>query len=68
MLRQLELLPEYLPYSHPLPDGKRAGEGKRFEYRVPVAGVETARKMRDKNEVASNKMFGFGIREVDERS
>lgn len=64
VLRQLGLLPEYLPFPYPLPDGKVAAEGKQFEYRVPVAGTETADKMRDKNSVPSNSMFAYQIREV----
>ncbi|KUJ17600.1 NTF2-like protein [Mollisia scopiformis] len=64
VLAQLGLLPEYLPYPHPLPDGRQPGAGKKFEYRLPVAGIETAEKMRDKNSVSSNEMFAFGIREV----
>ncbi|KAG9246020.1 hypothetical protein BJ878DRAFT_317502 [Calycina marina] len=64
-LRQVGLLPEYLPYDRALPDGTLPKEGKRFEYRVPAAGVETAKKMKDKNSVVSNGMFEYGIREVD---
>jgi hypothetical protein len=33
VLRQLGLLPEYLPFPYPLPDGRVPGKGKRFEYR-----------------------------------
>lgn len=65
MLRQLNLLPEYLPFPYVLPDGRKPEPGKRFEYRVPVAGTETAEKMRDRNAVRSNQMFGFEIREVE---
>lgn len=63
-MAQLGLLPEYLPFPYPLPDGRKVSEGKSFEYRLPMAGIETAKKMRDKNSVASNGMFEFGIREV----
>lgn len=65
VLRQLNLLPEYLPFPYVLPDGRKPEPGKRFEYRVPVAGTETAEKMRDRNAVRSNQMFGFEIREVE---
>ena len=65
MLRQLNLLPEYLPFPYALPDGRMPEQGKRFEYRVPVAGTETAEKMRDRNAVRSNQMFGFEVREVE---
>lgn len=64
VLRQIGLLPEYLPFPYGLPDGKTAGPGKTFEYRLPVGGIETAHKMRDRNAVPSNEMFGFEIREV----
>lgn len=65
-LVQLGLLPEYLPYPHALPDGRTAAAGKRFEYKVPAAGSDTAEKMRNKNGVESNQMFSHAIREVDE--
>ncbi len=64
VLRQLGLLPEHLTFPYPLPDGKEAPAGKSFEYRVPVAGTDTANKMRDRNLVQSNQMFDFEIREV----
>ncbi|EHA47811.1 hypothetical protein MGG_09427 [Pyricularia oryzae 70-15] len=64
VLRQLGLMPEYLPFPYPMPDGRTPEPGKRFEYRVPVAGVETANKMRDRNSVSSNGMFQFRVREV----
>ncbi|CAI7629717.1 unnamed protein product [Penicillium glandicola] len=65
-LFQLGLMPEYLPYPYPLPDGTCAGAGKRFEYRVPGAGRETAEKMKDKNSVESNGMFEHRIRTTSE--
>ncbi|EXJ89904.1 carboxymethylenebutenolidase [Capronia epimyces CBS 606.96] len=65
VLVQLGLMPEYLPFPYPLPDGTRPGAGKRFEYRVPTAGIETSLKMLDRNGVSSNSMLGFKIREVD---
>jgi carboxymethylenebutenolidase len=61
-LRQLGLLPEYLPFPYALPDGKSKGE--KLEYKVPTAGVETAKKLMDENAVESNVMFGFEVREV----
>lgn len=60
VLRQLVLLPEYLPFPHAFPDGRA---GSAYEYRVPVAGKESADKMRDRTGVSSNEMFGFKIRE-----
>jgi carboxymethylenebutenolidase len=65
VLVQLGLMPEYLPYPYPLPDGTKPGEGKRFEYKVPAAGVDTAKKILDRNSVPSNEMFENKIREVD---
>ncbi|KAK9482105.1 hypothetical protein V1527DRAFT_522261 [Lipomyces starkeyi] len=62
---QLGLMPEYLPFPYPLPGDKLPAPGKRFEYRVPAAGVETALKLEDESSVPSNKMFEFQIREVD---
>lgn len=64
LLRQLGLLPEYLPFPYPV-NGKKPAPGKKFEYKVPVAGVETARKLVDENSVQSNELFSYGIREVD---
>ena len=67
LLRQLGLMPEYLPFPYALPDGKTPAAGKRFEFRVPTAGIETANKLRDESAVESNKMFEFAVREVDSK-
>ncbi|KAJ6437348.1 LOW QUALITY PROTEIN: lea domain-containing protein [Purpureocillium lavendulum] len=71
VLRQLGLLPEYLPFPFPIPrdgdggdDGGAAGGRAQFEYRVPVLGAETAAKMRDKNSVSSNGLIGGKVREA----
>ncbi|KAE8133820.1 LEA domain protein [Aspergillus pseudotamarii] len=64
VLKQLGLMPEYVPYPYPLPDGQRPAEGKSFAVRVPAAGAETAAKMRDKNAVPSNQLMAGGIQEV----
>lgn len=64
VLRQIGLLPDYLPFPYPLPDGKTISAGKALEYRVPVGGIETANKMRDRNAIPSNGMLGFAVREV----
>ncbi|CEI61264.1 hypothetical protein FVEN_g6012 [Fusarium venenatum] len=61
LLRQLGLLPEYLPFPYALPDGQTSDAG--FEYRLPVAGKETAIKMKDRHGVASNQMFAYEVRE-----
>ncbi len=64
VLRQLGLMPEYLPFPYVLPGGRQPAEGNRFEYRVPVAGGETAKKLVDENSWQSNEMLGFQVREV----
>lgn len=53
-LAQLGLLPEYLPFP-----------GGNLQYKVPVAGVETAMKLRARNSVPSNEMFKFTTRPAD---
>jgi carboxymethylenebutenolidase len=63
VLRQLGLLPDYLPFPYAVP-GRVPAEGKQFEYRVPVAGGETAKKLVDENAWPSNEMMDFAIREV----
>jgi len=64
VLRQLGLLPEYLPFPYALPGSKAPSEGKRLEYRVPVAGLETAQKLVDENACPSNEMIAFTVREM----
>ncbi|EON97263.1 putative lea domain protein [Phaeoacremonium minimum UCRPA7] len=64
VLRQLGLLPEYLPFPHPLPNGKTPALGNHFEYRVPVTGTASASKLRDRGSEPSNEMLQFKIREV----
>ncbi|KAM5373262.1 hypothetical protein ACJZ2D_007091 [Fusarium nematophilum] len=55
VLAQLGLMPEYLPYPYALPDSTEEKSNKQqLEYRVPVSGLETAAKMRDKDAVESN--------------
>ena len=66
-LRQLGLMPEYLPFPYKNSDGHAPAAGKRFEYRLPVAGIETSDKMRDKHSLPSNRMFEFALREVDHK-
>ncbi|KAI2820423.1 hypothetical protein CBS147343_10492 [Aspergillus niger] len=64
VLKQLGLMPEFLPFPYPLTGGKRPAHGRSFEVRAPVAGAETAAKMRHKSSVPSNQLFEGGIREV----
>ena len=68
VLRQLGLLPEYLPFPYALPDGRTAGPGREFQYRVPVGGVETAQKLVDENSVESNQMIEYVVREVEKEA
>lgn len=65
VLKQLNLLPDYLPFPYPLPNGEG---GKNVEYRLPVAGNEVTAKMRDRNSVPSNEMFGYKVRVRDGHS
>lgn len=64
VLRQLGLLPDYLPFPYPLPKGREQAVGKHVEYRVPVAGGVTAKKLMDENALSSNGMIVFETREV----
>ncbi|KAK2674765.1 hypothetical protein RAB80_009749 [Fusarium oxysporum f. sp. vasinfectum] len=64
-LRQLGLMPEYLPFPYAVP-GQTGGPGAKYEYRVPVIGTETADKMRDRNWVPSNDMFSYKVRQVQD--
>ncbi|WYZ40082.1 hypothetical protein EsH8_IV_000423 [Colletotrichum jinshuiense] len=63
-LRQLGLLPDYLPFPYQI-GGSDPANGKKFEYRLPVSGVESAQKLMDESAVESNAMFEYGTREVD---
>lgn len=67
VLSQLGVLPEWLPWPYGAANG--IGEdGKKLEFKLPVAGKETAAKMRVKAAVKSNAMFvGGGVREVLEK-
>ncbi|KAM7186703.1 hypothetical protein V8F20_011275 [Naviculisporaceae sp. PSN 640] len=63
VLRQLGLLPEYLPFPYPIPGVDQNGSGK-YEYRVPVGGIETSRKLADETSEPSNAMLEYKVREV----
>lgn len=65
MLRQLGLLPEWMPFPYPI-EGKEAPEGKRFEVRVPVVGVEGTRKLTDEGAEESNLLMEGKWRIVDD--
>lgn len=59
-------MPEYLPFPYPLPAGHSLPEGAKVEYRVPVLGIETAEKLRNRKAVPSNEMFEYTAREKKE--
>ncbi|KAI2610506.1 hypothetical protein GGR54DRAFT_618188 [Hypoxylon sp. NC1633] len=61
LLRQLGLLPDHLPFPYPI-DGKPTAT--RHEYRLPVAGVESGRKLANESSVESNVMLDHGFREA----
>ncbi|KAI1195328.1 hypothetical protein F5X97DRAFT_245735 [Nemania serpens] len=65
VLAQAGLLPEYLPFPYALPDGRAPAPGRRFEFRVPVVGADTAAKLEDAGARESNAVFEFAVREVD---
>lgn len=68
-LRQIGLLPEWTRFPYAI-EGKEPAPGKRFEVRLPVVGVETAKKLVDESCVGSNELIGrdggVGWREVDD--
>lgn len=64
-LKQLGLLPEYVPFGYEI-DGKEAPQGKRFEVKLPVAGAETGRKLVDEGSEESNGLMGKSWRLVDD--
>lgn len=66
VLVQLGLLPGYLTFPYAV-DGRMPAPGKRFEYRVPAAGADTALKLTNENAVESNLMFDYKVREVDDK-
>jgi carboxymethylenebutenolidase len=65
VLAQLGLMPQYLPFPYPI-EGQK--DGASFEYKVPVIGLDTATKMRDRNSVPSNEMFKYQVREKSSRN
>lgn len=70
LLRQLDLMPEYLPFPYPVvkegveQENCEKGSGERVEYRVPVEGIKTAQMLRERNSAPSNEMFAYEAREV----
>ncbi|KAI1411334.1 hypothetical protein F5Y13DRAFT_165473 [Hypoxylon sp. FL1857] len=64
LLRQLGLLPDYLPFPYPVTGEESAATGSSFEYRLPVAGVESADKLANQSSVESNAMLQYEYREA----
>ena len=64
VLVQIGLMPEHLPFPYSI-DGRKPSERKRFEYKVPAAGQDTAQKLEDERSVSSSEMLGFKVMEVD---
>ncbi|OTA56772.1 carboxymethylenebutenolidase [Hypoxylon sp. EC38] len=64
LLRQLGLLPDYLPFPYSITGDESVAHNKSFEYRLPVAGIESAHKFTNESSVESNTMFRYEYREV----
>lgn len=69
-LRQIGVLPEKLPLTiihdddHDDDDKEEKKKNKKYEITLPVAGKETAMKMRNKNSIPSNSMFEYQAKEI----
>lgn len=70
-LRQIGVLPEKLPLTvihddDHVDDDKEEEKKKKKKYEItlPVAGKETAMKMRNKNSIPSNSMFEYQAKEI----
>lgn len=63
-LRQIGVLPEKLPLTVIHDDEEEEKKKKEYEITLPVAGKETAMKMRNKNSIPSNSMFEYQAKEI----
>lgn len=68
-LRQIGVLPEKLPLTVIRDDDEEDDDDekkkkKKYEITLPVAGKETAMKMRNKNSIPSNSMFEYQAKEI----
>lgn len=67
-LRQIGVLPEKLPLTITTEEEDDKEEekkkNKKYEITLPVAGKETAMKMRNKNSIPSNSMFEYQAKEI----
>jgi carboxymethylenebutenolidase len=61
----LGLLPEYVPFPFEI-EGAMPPEGKRFEVRLPVVGLEGSRKLVDESCEESNSLMSGSWRMVDD--
>ncbi|CAN9327829.1 unnamed protein product [Alternaria alternata] len=57
VLKQLGLLPEYVPFPFEI-EGEARPEGKRYEVKLPVVGMEGSRKLVDESCEESNALMG----------
>ncbi|CAN9301195.1 unnamed protein product [Alternaria alternata] len=64
-LKQLGLLPEYVPFPFEI-EGEARPEGKRYEVKLPVVGMEGSRKLVDESCEESNALMGGRWRVVDD--
>lgn len=68
-LRQIGVLPEKLPLTITTEEDdddkeEEKKKNKKYEITLPVAGKETAMKMRNKNSIPSNSMFEYQAKEI----
>lgn len=64
-LRQIGVLPEKLPLTISTEEEEEKKKNKKeYEITLPVAGKETAMKMRNKNSIPSNSMFEYQAKEI----
>ncbi|KAI1087927.1 hypothetical protein F5B19DRAFT_496892 [Rostrohypoxylon terebratum] len=63
LLKQLGLLPDYLPFPYPIKE-EAAANNTNLEYRLPVAGAESALKLFNQSSMDSNAMLQYRYREA----
>jgi carboxymethylenebutenolidase len=64
-LKQLGLLPEYVPFPFEI-EGEARPEGKRYEVKLPVVGMEGSRKLVNESCEESNALMSGTWRVVDD--
>jgi carboxymethylenebutenolidase len=65
VLKQLDLLPEYVKFNGQI-EGEDAPQGKRYEVKLPVVGIEGGKKLVDEGCEESNVLIGREWRLVDD--